>query len=188
MDTCDHHGDVVSVRGGTPGPEFAGGCACNIKTLARQQTEAKAPGEKAPLSALLGGASRIAPVTPVITYRDDDRPTDAELINYWRRVKLATESAFVPLLVIDWDQLANTVTQLFQDCADTRRHSRWGRVVWRDSDNKLTTAYTSDCYVCKFTADIRNPRAVLSGTQFLRAVFGRSGLMNSLAVHKPTVT
>ena len=189
MDTCDHHGDVVSVRGGgTPGPEFTGGCACNIKILAQQQTEAKTPSEEAPLPAMLGGASQVTPVTPLTTYRADDRPADTELINYWRRVKLATENSFVPLSVIDWDQLANTVTQLFQDCIDTRRHSRWGRVVWRDSNSKLTTAYTSDCYVRKSTAGGRDPRAVLSGVQFLRAVFGRSGLMNELAVHKPTVT
>ena len=153
--------------------------------MAQQQTETKVPGDKAPLSALLGGASRIAPVTPVIAYRDDDRPTDAELVNYWRRVKLATESTFVPLLVIDWDQLAATVTRLFEDCVRTRKHSRWGCVVWRDSGNKLTTACTSNCCVRYSTEGTTDPRVVLVGVRFLRVVFSKPGFVDDFATRKP---
>ena len=98
---------------------------------------------------------------------------------------MSVEDQFRPReLLIDWKRLTASVVQLFQECVRTRRHSRWGRVVWRDTNGRLSTAHTSDGFVrrqCQQT----DPRSVLSGIQLLRAVFGTSGLMDELVIHQP---
>ena len=60
-----------------------------------------------------------------------------------------------------------------------------GRVVWRDKNNQLTTAYTSDCYIRHRVEDKTNVRSVMWGVQLLRALFGKSGLMDQLAEQRP---
>ena len=118
-------------------------------------------------------------------YRENSRPSTAELINYWKLVKEATADKFIPPQETDWDKLSAAITQLLEDCINTRRHSRWGRVVWRDKNNKLTTAYTSDCYIRRRVEDKTNARSVMWGVQLLRAVFGKSGLMDKIVEQRP---
>ena len=86
--------------------------------------------------------------------------------------------------MIDWDKLAAAVTQLFEDCVEIRRLSRWGRIVWKEVHGEIRTTHASNCYVRRFDGEA-SARSVLSGPHLLRAVFGRQGLMDELAVRRP---
>ena len=95
-----------------------------------------------------------------------------------------TENDFPLGTVIDWDQLAAAVTQLFDGCVRTRRHSRWGHIVWKQVNGETRTTHVSNCYVRRFDSEA-SERAVLSGPHLLRAVFGRQRLMDELAERRP---
>ena len=188
MDSCTDNGDTVSVLG----DEHR--CVCNIEAATesaqndiRAEQSSKTNNQNSNTTTDAGNATPEHGAEGECEYRRDNKPSTAELVSYWKRVKQATNDKFIPPQEIDWEGLSASVTQLLEDCINTRRHSRWGRVVWRDKNNQLTTAHTSDCYVRRKIGDKTNVRSVMWGVQLLRAIFGKSGLMDQLAEQRPAL-
>ena len=163
MDSCTDNGDTVSILGDEQR------CVCNIETITEpaqydikaEHVNSKTSNQNSNTTTDTENAIPEPGAEGECKYRRDSKPSTAELISYWKRVKQATNDRFIPPQEIDWERLSASVTQLLEDCINTRRHSRWGRVVWRDKNNQLTTAQTSDCYVRRKIKDKTDARSVI---------------------------